>query len=111
MKIKTHQFGEIEFEEDLIIKFEEGLCGFEQFKKYLLIKVENEFFYWLTSIDNSEISFPLIGIRMIDDTYPDEKEHEPFGIVTLNSDVLKITVNLKAPVYINQNNKTGYQCR
>jgi len=27
----------------------------------------------------------------------------------LNSDPLKISVNMKAPVYINQNEKTGFQ--
>ncbi len=109
MKIKTYHLGEIEFDEELIINFNSGIIGFEQLKKYLLIKVDDDFFYWLNSVEKPEIAFPLIGIRIIDDTYPEEKSHEAFGIVSLNSDVLKITVNLKAPVYINQDTKTGYQ--
>ena len=109
MKIKTHNFGEIEFNEDLTIHFNSGILGFEQLKKYLLIKPDDDFFYWLNSIENPEIAFPLVGIRVIDNTFPEEKDHEAFGIVNLNSDVLKITVNLKAPVYLNQNTKTGYQ--
>ena len=109
MKIKTHHFGEIEFQEELIIKFYPGPIGFEQLNKFLLIKADDEIFYWLNSVERPEIAFPLIGVRIIDDSFPEEQNFEPFGIVTLNSDVLKITVNLKAPVYINQITKTGFQ--
>ena len=109
MRISTHQFGDIEFQQDRIINFDSGLLGFEKLTKYLLIKVEDQLFYWLNSIEEPGIAFPLIGIRAIDDKYPQEEKHEAFGIVTLNSDAFKITVNLKAPVYINQDDKTGYQ--
>lgn len=109
MKLKTDQFGEIEFSEDLILKFEEGLYGFEQLKKYLLIKTDDDLFYWLTSIDRPEICFPLVGTRIIDENYPEEELYEAFAIVTLNKDPLQITANLKAPVYINQERKVGFQ--
>jgi flagellar assembly factor FliW len=109
MQIKTNQFGVIEFEKELIFKFESGIFGFEQLKDYLMIKMENEVFFWLNSIEEPEISFPMIGLKMIDGNYPQEKEHEAFGIVNLNTDFLKITVNLKAPVYVNQTTKSGYQ--
>ena len=52
---------------------------------------------------------PLFGARVIDDQFPQEENFEAFAIVTLNSDPLKMTVNLKAPVYINQNDKLGVQ--
>ena len=109
MRISTQQFGDIEFQQDRVINFESGLFGFEKLTKYLLIKVEDQLFYWLNSIEEPEIAFPLIGVRAIDDKYPQEERHEAFGIVTFNKDALKITVNLKAPVYINQDDKTGYQ--
>lgn len=109
MKIRTHQFGEIEFAEDKIINFDNGLFGFEDLKKYLFIKPDDSFFYWLNSIENADIAFPMFGIRVIDEEFPQETDFEAFGIVTLNSDPLKITVNLKAPVYINQNLKSGFQ--
>lgn len=109
MKLKTDQFGEIEFSEDLVLNFEEGLYGFEYLKKYLLIKTDDDVFYWLTSVDRPEICFPLIGTRIIDEDFPEVESHEAFAIVTLNKDPLKITANLKAPVYINQETKTGFQ--
>jgi len=109
MKIKTRQFGEIEFDPSMMINFSSGIFGFENLKDYLLIKVDDDFFYWLNSVEEPEIAFPMIGVRVIDDKYPAEKDDEAFGIVTMNSEIIKITVNLKAPVYINQNTKTGFQ--
>lgn len=109
MKIKTQHFGEIEFSEEKILKFENGLFGFEHLQQLLLLRAGEDLFYWLISIDEPEIAFPLIGVRIVDDNYPEEPENEGFGIVTLNKDPLKITVNLKAPVYINQEKKTGFQ--
>ena len=40
MKLKTYHFGEIEYTEDLVINFAEGIFGFENLHKYLFIKAE-----------------------------------------------------------------------
>ncbi|MEJ2617276.1 MAG: flagellar assembly protein FliW [Ignavibacteriaceae bacterium] len=109
MKITTQQFGEIEFEKGHIVNFSSGLIGFENLKEYLLIKTDDELFYWLNSIEKPDICFPMVGIRVIDEDFPMEKDFEAFGIVTLNKDPLKVTINLKSPVYLNQDEKTGYQ--
>ncbi|HOI28393.1 MAG TPA: flagellar assembly protein FliW [Melioribacteraceae bacterium] len=109
MKIKTQKFGEIEFPEDLIISFKDGPFGFEDLKKFVFIKPEESVFFWLNSIDRPEIAFPLFGLRVIDENYPQEENQEAFGIVTLNPDPLKITINMKAPVFINQFEKSAYQ--
>ena len=109
MKIKTLKFGEIEFPDDMVIQFQEGLFGFEDLKKFVFIKPDDSFFYWLSSVERPEIAFPLFGLRVIDDNYPQTDDQEAFGIVTLNPDPLKITINMKAPVFINQNKKSAYQ--
>ncbi len=109
MKITTYQFGEIEFGDDSVINFSSGIFGFENLKKFLLIQTEDGLFHWLNSIEQPEIAFPLISLRVVDDSFPQENESEAFGVVTFNPDPLKVTVNMKAPVYINQNNKTGFQ--
>jgi flagellar assembly factor FliW len=109
MKINTYQFGEIEYTEDKVIKFQDGLMGFENLKNYLFIKSDDGIFYWLNSIDDPGIAFPLFGIRILDDQFPQQENHEAFGVVVLNSNPSEITINLKAPVYINQNSKEGYQ--
>ncbi|MCF8240157.1 MAG: flagellar assembly protein FliW [Melioribacteraceae bacterium] len=109
MKINTKQFGTIEFDEEKVIKFESGLLGFEEYHDYLLITEENGYFYWLTSIDQPELVFPLFPIRLLEETYHEESSFEPFSIVTLDKNPANITVNLKAPVYLNQEAKTGFQ--
>lgn len=109
MKLQNKQFGEVEFTEENIIKFKNGLLGFEELNDFLLIKTENDLFFWLSSVDQPELVFPLIGLRLVDDSYPQEKESEAFGIVTLSNKLEETTVNLKAPVYISQDKKEGYQ--
>lgn len=109
MKITTKQFGEIEFSEDMLIKFENGIIGFENYRNYLLINTGDDFFLWLTSVDEPEIVFPLFSANALMDEFPLEKNCEPFCIVTLNKDPRKITANLKSPVYICQEEKKGFQ--
>ena len=109
MKIITHQFGEVEFTEDLIIYLAEGLFGFENLHKFLLVKTDDELFYWLNSVEQPEIAFSLIGLRVIDEHYPTIENNEAFGIVIMSKNPADIKVNLKAPVYINQDSKSGFQ--
>lgn len=110
MKIKFENIGEKEFDDDLILTFENGLIGFENLKKFVLIKSEDDdLFYWLYSIERPELCFPLIGIRVIVEDYPFEENYEAFSVVVFDKDPLKITTNLKAPIYINQDTKVGFQ--
>jgi flagellar assembly factor FliW len=109
MKLKNKQFGEVEYTPENVLKFKNGLFGFEELKSYLLIKTDNDLFFWLNSTDQHEVAFPLIGLRLIDDSYPQKEDTEAFGIVTLGNEPSKTTVNLKAPVYINQEKKEGFQ--
>lgn len=51
----------------------------------------------------------MIGIRVIDEHYPSVENNEAFGIVILNRNPKDVKVNLKAPVYINQDSKSGFQ--
>jgi flagellar assembly factor FliW len=109
MKLDTYQFGEIEYSEDLVISFAEGLFGFENLHKYLFIKPDDDIFYWLNSIEQPDIAFPLIGLRVIDEKFPVIDDNEAFGIVILSKNPAEVKANLKAPVYINQEAKSGFQ--
>jgi len=109
MKIVTKQFGDLEFNEEIVIEFKDGIFGFEEYHKYILISEEDSLFYWLTNIEEPEIMFPLFSIRMLEDNYPQQEGHEAFGIVRMDKNPANITINMKAPVYISQNEKAGYQ--
>jgi flagellar assembly factor FliW len=109
MKLETFQFGEIEFDDTKVINFQDGVIGFENLKKYILLKPEDDLFLWLSSIDEPEIIFPLFPIEALYDNYPAKEGHGTYGIVCLNKEPEKITINLVSPVYIDQQNKVGCQ--
>jgi flagellar assembly factor FliW len=109
MKIRNKQFGDIEFENETIIKFAEGILGFEELRQFLLVSEKDGFFFWLISIDEPEIIFPLFSIKLLQEKYKDDSELEPYGIVKLDKNPQNISINLKAPVLINQDDKIGFQ--
>lgn len=109
MKLSAFQFGEIEFDESMILRFSDGIIGFENLTEFLLITREDELFSWLTSVKEPEMVFPLFPVRLLINEYPETDENVAYGIVRLDKDPSKITVNLKAPIYINAKQMTGYQ--
>lgn len=109
MNIVTKQFGVLEFNEEIVIEFKDGIFGFEEYHKYILITEEDSLFYWLTNIEEPEIMFPLFSIRMLEEDYPQLEGYEAFGIVRMDKNPANITINMRAPVYISQNEKAGFQ--
>ena len=109
MKLKTHQFGEVEFSEDIIISFNDGILGFEEYTKYIVITEEDGIFYWLTCINEPALVFPLFPISLLKDDYPKEENFEAFGIVKLDKEPGNISINLRAPIYLDQEKKEGFQ--
>lgn len=109
MKLTTHQFGEIEFEEKIVLEFKNGILGFDEHKKFIVISEEDGIFYWLTSVDEPEIVFPLFPMKVISEKYPEEENYEVYGIVKLEKNADDITLNMKAPIYIDHTNNKGFQ--
>ncbi|HOP50368.1 MAG: flagellar assembly protein FliW [Candidatus Anstonellales archaeon] len=114
METVKNKLGEIEYSDDNIITFEEKIPGFENLKKFVFVKLEREeeifqMLYFLISIDEPNIFFPILPIKLIEENYPDYNGYEPFGIVKMSSQISKITINLKSPVYINFEKNTAIQ--
>lgn len=124
MVLLSRIHGKIEYKKDDIIRFEKGMLGLEELKQYLLVKLdEYDPFYLLQSIDDEDIGFILACPFDFHNEYEfdlkedlierlDIKKQEDvtiFTTVTLNSNVSKITTNLKAPIIINIYNKLGEQ--
>lgn len=120
MIIKTKYFGDINIDENKIILFEDGILGFPDYKKYLFMESgeEGSPFFWLQSIEDVDIVFPLIDvIRFIPSYNPvvDSSEIEALGdeddelaiynilLIPKDKGAKDSTVNLKAPVVINLN--------
>jgi len=125
MNIKTRNFGTIEINEDKIIYFNDGIPGFPELKKYLLMmdNEDNSPFYWLQSIEDTDIAFVMIDIFRFIPNYspklPKEELNEIgqynegdlliYTIAVIPENPKKMTVNLKAPIIINTKNNKGRQ--
>ena len=128
MQINSRLFGEIDVEDDKVIDFKNGIIGFEEHHKYALIfdaeKESSKSIMWLQSMEEPELAFPVADPTHICSGYnpvvEDEllesiggidKPEDVFVLVVLTvpSDLTKMTANLKAPLVINTDTRKGCQ--
>ena len=123
MKIKTRHFEEIEFDERRIINFNEGIPGFRELKKYIIIEDPESPFVYLQSVEDGMISFIIINPYLlkkdytieIKDTYisalggGNAEEFCVFVIATVMDEFEEATVNLLAPIVIQNETRQGMQ--
>lgn len=114
MKWTNVQFGEMEFEEKHVVTFPEGLIGFNETKKFLIVNDENsEPFRWLVSLEDSELSFPMVDPAVLLENYYSRyfsKENVTlFVVASIKHNIDESTVNLKSPIVIDDANRVGKQ--
>lgn len=124
MLIKTKDFEYIEVSEEDIITFPNGIYGFEDTKKYVMLKnPENKWMMYLQSAENEDPRFILLDPYMLFSDYnpqlpedscnllnaSDMSELSFFVIAVVPENIKNMTVNLKSPVVINFNRKLGAQ--
>ena len=116
MKVYTTNFGEIEVNEETIIDFPAGILGFPQYHKYALLDAdENSPLKWLQSVEEPSLSFVVTDPNLFKPDYTIDawkKDLEDIKVknaedvlvlvlVTVPSDPLAMTANLKGPILIN----------
>jgi flagellar assembly factor FliW len=124
MELITKQHGTFTYNEEDIITFKKGIMGLENLKKFIIADIkENPIFKILQSIEDEDVGLVIISPFEVKNNYEIElkenltenlsissqKEVMLYNTVTVNSDVHKITVNLKAPIVINMDKKLGEQ--
>lgn len=127
MKVDTTRFGAIEVPEEKIIDFPEGVIGFSDFRKFVVIRHRNsETMYWLQSLDKGEIAFLMMfPFVMMPDYNPclsqadmeklklasqDLKKAEVYNITVVPKDNPQdMMVNLLSPIVINPETRLGKQ--
>lgn len=127
MLAKTKFFGEVELDDNKILDFPNGIIGFENFKKYaILYDVDDDAetrISWLQSLEEPTLALPIIDPLAIMPEYAPMIEDEllkPLGdpadadllfllIMTVPSDMTKVTANTKAPIIINAAECKGVQ--
>lgn len=116
--------GETEITNDKIINFESGLPGFEDESEFVLLDIaENVIFQILQSVQSPELAFFVVNPYLLFDDYSiqlndhaieileikEEKDVAVLTVMTLKEPFAHSTVNLKAPLVINLENKRGKQ--
>ncbi len=114
MKFTNRQFGELDFEEDHVVTFPGGLIGFEQYRTYLIVDdVDSEPFRWLVSLEDGNLSFPLLDPGLLLPGYAVDTVtgggKTVFVIASLRPSVQSSTVNLRSPVVIDNATRTAKQ--
>ncbi|MDD5092675.1 MAG: flagellar assembly protein FliW [Candidatus Wallbacteria bacterium] len=124
MKYQTSRFGEIEYREDTVIEFPEGIIGFEKFRRYVILgNSDGSMFSWLQSLDHPDLAFVIVSpydfkkdfILEIGDSDSRFLEAGEAGSIIVYSLVVipenpsKMTANLQAPLVVNSVNRRGRQ--
>jgi len=124
MHAQTTRFGSIEVKDESIMQMPEGLLGFEECKRFVLLEEEpDSLFRWFQSLDQPELAFILINPL---DFYPDydvelsdeqaiklglddPSEAVMFTTVSINREKGQVTTNLLGPIVFNIRTLRGKQ--
>lgn len=122
MELKTRLFGDIEIEETGIITFEDGIPGFDDVKKYVLLGDPEVSIEWLQGIEE-DVTIPIIDPfeikldyefeipenieQLLDIKNPDDVIVRTVLVIPEN--IKEIRTNLQGPIVINKSAKKGKQ--
>ena len=115
MQIQTSRFGTVELSADDILDFPEGLLGFTNLRKFVLLDdPTDEVFAWLQSCEEAAIAFPVLEPELFTSNYEvkltkrdlealsleSQDQARYFCIITIPQDPREMTANLKAPLVV-----------
>ncbi len=117
----TTRFGRLEVGKDKVIHFPEGLIGFPDIKRLILMDYKDTFLKWLQSVDDPDIAFIVVPVAeffpeftpKIDKSLKDFLKIENkddlavFAILRVDGEI--VTANMQGPLIINSMNKIGAQ--
>lgn len=126
MIIET-DYGTVDYSEKDLITFSDGLFGFPDLKRYLLLSLDEEtednLMLVMISVDEPRIGFVIVNPLFLCPDYApvltpeelaclgvkDNDELAYYAICSMRSNYLDNTVNLKCPVVINPETHCGIQ--
>jgi flagellar assembly factor FliW len=124
MVIDTVRFGELDVQEADIFKFPDGIPGFEQLHRFIIVKPNQELpFSFLQSVEEGAVAFIIVNPFVFYPEYEFEISEETkqelrikaeeevlvWNIVSIRDDLDNATINLLAPVIINTTEQLGKQ--
>jgi len=126
MVINTRHFGKLEINESEIILFDHGIPGFPEDKRFIIVTDIDEpdsLYCWLQSIDDGAVSLVLIDSFFVMPNYnpmvnegdilelgeADLDDIVSFNVAVIKNKLEDSTINLKAPIIINEKTRKGKQ--
>lgn len=125
MEMETKYFGRLSYTEEEEIYFENGLFGFEDAKRFILIRFDNESgnILCLQNIENSNLAFTLMNPFAFLSEYapvPSAEDIKKIGATDINEllfynicviqpNLQESTVNLRSPIVVNPETQKGIQ--
>lgn len=124
MKVQTTRFGTIDVQEAQVLTLVEGMLGFSDTHRYVLMDDEiGEPFMWMQSLDIPSLAFVVIDPAIILPSYhfsvkKDQikaletnsvEDLQVYVIVTMAANILDVTVNLQGPLVVNKKKRVGQQ--
>ena len=124
MIIETSRFGRIEVDDKSILEMKRGLLGFEQWKRFCLIRHRPDTpFKWLQSVDDADLAFVVVDPAQFVNDYEIEigdneaaeleiknpEEAVVLTTVTIHPQEKLVTTNLAGPIVINAKTLVGMQ--
>ena len=116
------KLGDVTYAPDDVIRFPQGIPGFEQLRQFLLVtREECEPFIFLAALERPDVALPLMpvapstlgagpsaaALRPLDGGANDTVGYYAVASIALNAS--EIIVNLRAPIVINLDTRLGCQ--
>ncbi|MBN2244037.1 MAG: flagellar assembly protein FliW [Acidobacteria bacterium] len=124
MLIHTVNFGDLDVPEDKILTFREGIPGFPQIHRFVVLEVEEiKPFQYLQALDDPPITLFVINPFLVEPTYEfrlsetdmadvnsrNSSELAVYAVATIPENPGDATLNLMAPIVINEPERCGKQ--
>ncbi|MCL2060004.1 MAG: flagellar assembly protein FliW [Oscillospiraceae bacterium] len=125
MELMTRDYGVVDIDATSIIRFDEGIIGFEDYRDYVLLDGSDEPspFRCLQSVQDSSLAFMLMDPFIVRPDYEVEIDDEAatrlhigsnediaiFVIVVVPENIKMMSINLKAPIIVNARVHMGAQ--
>jgi flagellar assembly factor FliW len=124
MNVQTANFGVIEVPDDKIIHFREGIPGFPQLHDFAILELEHlKPFLYLQALGDPPVALLIVNPFLFHPSYQfevgkaeaeelrtdDPSEVSVFAVATIPVSPTEATINLIAPILINEKNRCGKQ--
>jgi flagellar assembly factor FliW len=119
---RSPKLGDVPYGPDDVIRFPQGLPGFERLREFLLVtREECAPFVLLASLEDPEVTLPLVplaattlglaapadALRALGQAGEDALGY--YAVVSIGVDAREIIANLRAPVVVNLDTRLGCQ--